>query len=221
MKTHLLVVGFMVLFSMTSVSSEFRKGAELFSTNCVLCHGSKGMGEGYLPMKLSGYPSTNLLTSFKAKEKRAISQVISNGVESPEINEYMPPWKGELSVEEIDHLAEFIVYLREDTVEALKLLKIEIGRTQKTVGDGKMIFKSRCILCHGIKGEGDGRLSKVINNPPPADLTASRLPASYLKLIIANGGQGVGRSPKMPPWGDLMADNEISAVIEYIMTIRD
>ena len=210
-----------LFFPLIVMSNEFKTGAKIFSIHCVLCHGSKGMGEGFLPMKLAGYPPTNLLITNKAKTRPEIIKVISQGLENEDINEYMPPWEKELPEADIHNLADFIIYLRTDTDKALKLLKVMVGKLKKTNTDGKKIFNSRCVLCHGKNGEGDGRLGKIIKNPPPIDLTASRVPADYLKMIIAKGGEGVGRSAQMPPWGDLMADNEITAVTEYILTIRD
>lgn len=86
---------------------------------------------------------------------------------------------------------------------------------------GQDIFASHCVLCHGKFGEGDGRMAKVIRNPPPADLTASRLPDDYLKQIISEGGAGVGRSPQMPPWGDQLSAAEIESLILYLKSLRD
>jgi len=94
-------------------------------------------------------------------------------------------------------------------------------RPQPILKKGQHIFHQRCELCHGSKGEGNGRMIKVVKAPPPADLTSSRLPDDYLTKIIAGGGRSVQRSSQMPPWGDELSEQEILAVIEYIKSIRD
>lgn len=60
----------------------------------------------------------------------------------------------------------------------------------------------------------------LLKNPPPFNLTLSRMPDAYLKKIIHGGGQGVGRSPRMPPWGTDLSGKEIESVILYIKKLR-
>lgn len=87
--------------------------------------------------------------------------------------------------------------------------------------NGQQIFQQRCVLCHGVNGEGDGRMAKVIKEPPPFDLTASRIPDEYMKDIIAKGSEAMGRSKHMPPWGDSLTEVQIEAVMLYIKALRD
>ncbi|MFK7816907.1 MAG: cytochrome c [Gammaproteobacteria bacterium] len=86
---------------------------------------------------------------------------------------------------------------------------------------GEKVYKARCALCHGESGQGDGRMSKVIKNPPPFDLTESVMPVEYLQLIVSNGGEPVGRSPQMPPWNDELTDTELESVVLYIHGLRN
>ncbi len=88
------------------------------------------------------------------------------------------------------------------------------------INQGSKIFISRCVLCHGETGKGDGKMSKIIIDPPPFDLTKSNAPYEYLRLIISNGGEQVGRSPQMPPWRDELSLAELDAVISYIQELR-
>ena len=87
-------------------------------------------------------------------------------------------------------------------------------------GKGADVF-GRCALCHGPEGRGDGKLAAVIKNPPPFNLTWSRLPDSYLRDIITKGGAGVGRSPRMPPWGGDLTSSEIESVMLHLKTLRE
>jgi cytochrome c oxidase cbb3-type subunit 3 len=84
----------------------------------------------------------------------------------------------------------------------------------------KNVYETRRVLCHGEKGLGDGRMSKVIKTPPPYNLTLSRLPKSYLMDIVSKGGAQMQRSPQMPPWGEQLSPSEINSVVDYIMQLR-
>lgn len=75
--------------------------------------------------------------------------------------------------------------------------------------------------CHGIYGEGDGNMAKIIRNPPPYNLTKSTQTEAYLKEIISKGGEAVSRSPQMPPWGEELNDSEIQSLILYLLTLRE
>lgn len=84
---------------------------------------------------------------------------------------------------------------------------------------GMVVFQTYCVLCHGEKGDGTGRLAtgKI---PPPANLTKTILNDEQLKAIIRGGGASVGRSEFMPPWGEELNDSQINDVIEYIHVLK-
>lgn len=86
---------------------------------------------------------------------------------------------------------------------------------------GGDIYRANCVLCHGEKGLGDGRMAKVITAPPPANLTKSRRSKAYMKKIITYGGGIMGRSPQMPVWGQELDEQQIKAVVDYIYRLRE
>ena len=49
---------------------------------------------------------------------------------------------------------------------------------------------------------------------------ASAYPDEYKELIIRKGGQAIGRSPYMPPWGDELDEQQIRDLIAYLRRIR-
>jgi mono/diheme cytochrome c family protein len=81
--------------------------------------------------------------------------------------------------------------------------------------DGALVFTTRCALCHGGDGHGDGRAARLYS-PPPADLTASWRSTEYKLNIVRGGGASLGRSPAMPAWADTLSDDEIAAVVRYV-----
>jgi len=195
-------------------------GADVFAERCVLCHGQQGMGEGKIPLKIKDYPDTNLATAHKAKTKEEVYKVVVFGGMLDDINIYMPPMGNELTWSELESVSMFVSQLRSDPAGEINRLKKALKSTKTSVDLGREIFQSRCVLCHGKYGLGDGRMSKIIKTPPPFNLTKSSMPLSYLKLIIAKGGEEIGRSKQMPPWGGQLTALEVDAVAEYVHNLR-
>lgn len=196
-------------------------GAGVYSARCVLCHGNKGMGEGLLPIRLKDYPNTSLLQANVAKDRQEILDATVFGARYEGLSKFMPPFGKELSWSELESVADFIVLLRSDKEKAYALLDNISTAGTATRKLGQQVFGTRCVLCHGQFGEGDGRMARLLKTPPPADLTASRLPDEYLREIIYKGGEAMGRSKHMPPWGDQLSKSEISSLILFLKSIRD
>jgi len=95
------------------------------------------------------------------------------------------------------------------------------GEPLHSLEKGATIYHDRCSLCHGKYGGGDGRMAKIITDPPPANLMLSRLSDDNLRKIIRNGGESVGRSPRMPAWKEEFSIEQINSVIIYIKSIRN
>ncbi|HEB92855.1 MAG TPA: c-type cytochrome [Gammaproteobacteria bacterium] len=112
----------------------------------------------------------------------------------------MPPWEGELSEEQI---RDVVAYL-------------QIATDSKRRGE--VVFKTNCILCHGLMADGKGRAARMYD-PPPANLTKSDKNDDYKRMIISRGGAAMGRSEFMPVWGDQLSAQEIEDVVAYLRTI--
>lgn len=84
---------------------------------------------------------------------------------------------------------------------------------------GKIAFSHYCVLCHGANGQGDGRAAKI-HNPRPANLTKSVYPPEYIAMIIRKGGEAMGRSKAMPPWGEQLTDEQMRDIVNHVMSIR-
>ena len=82
---------------------------------------------------------------------------------------------------------------------------------------GKRIFKTRCMICHGATGIGDGAGGKALN-PKPQNLT---LP------MVQNQTDGeifwkvsTGRNA-MIKWGPILSESERWDVVNYVRTLDD
>jgi len=91
--------------------------------------------------------------------------------------------------------------------------------------EGRLLFISYCLLCHGPDGKGGGPLARKMGIEP-ADLTVTIRTRSdvVLKRIISGEGRQLisGRdrhniiSDAMPEWKDVLSDREIESLIAYL-----
>lgn len=80
------------------------------------------------------------------------------------------------------------------------------------VAEGEQVWTSRCSLCHGAGGKGDGPASGPLN-PKPRDMTDKKWQASvddkHLETVIVKGGPGVNLSPMMAANPDLESKPDV------------
>ena len=215
--------GLVIVLSNTiafAAEDPIQMGARVFYERCVLCHGTSGMGEGLLPLRLEKYPNTNLVGGDEKPDRQKILKAIAIGGSDDTMSDYMPPMGNELTYTELNAVTDFVMILKTEPNKASKMLKQEAETGKPSTRLGQHLYITRCALCHGKFGEGDGRLSKVIKDPPPANLVKSTVPDTYLEKIIELGGEKMGRSPQMPPWGDQMHPFEIKSLVIYLQSIR-
>lgn len=84
---------------------------------------------------------------------------------------------------------------------------------------GGLVFTNYCVTCHGMNADGNGRAARLYN-PRPANLRMSDKNDAYLGLIIRRGGESMGRSPFMPPWGDELTDEQSNDLVAYLRSIN-
>ncbi|MCY1016532.1 c-type cytochrome [Pyxidicoccus sp. MSG2] len=85
--------------------------------------------------------------------------------------------------------------------------------------EAEEVFNSRCAVCHGPRGGGDGAASAGLT-PPPRNFQDKAWQAAvsdeHIEKIIAYGGGAVGRSPAMPPNPDLADKPVVRGLREHI-----
>jgi mono/diheme cytochrome c family protein len=81
-------------------------------------------------------------------------------------------------------------------------------------------YRTRCVLCHGETGKGDGAGALALD-PKPRDMSDPAWQAAvtdeYVERIIARGGVAVGKSPSMPPNPDLQSKPEIVRALRHLV----
>lgn len=168
------------------------RGGIVFKTYCSLCHGETADGQGRASHLYPG-----LRTRISTQTEKYYRTVILGGGPAGGMSEYMPPWNDELSAEQV-----------RDVLAYLKIVTDPVTR-------GEVVFKTNCILCHGLKGDGKGRAAKLYD-PPPANLTTSDKNTDYKIAIVSYGGEAMGRSAVMPVWSEQLSEQQIKDVVAYI-----
>ncbi|MBL8345322.1 MAG: c-type cytochrome [Rubrivivax sp.] len=91
--------------------------------------------------------------------------------------------------------------------------------TDAAIFRGGLVYANYCVTCHGINADGNGRAARLYS-PRPANLRTSDKNNGYLALIVRLGGEKLGRSPKMPPWGEELTDEQIRDVAAFVRSVN-
>jgi mono/diheme cytochrome c family protein len=148
------------------------RGKEIYDTKCAVCHGDTGDGKGpagvALPLKPPDF-----------RDKAGVAEMrdnywfwrVSEGGQSEPFKSKgsaMPPWKGELSVED-----RWAVMAYQHTFSGHQGPHVPWEHPE-TVVMGRDIFRMSCIACHGVDGKGDGSVGATLSPrraPQPRDFT--------------------------------------------------
>ena len=186
------------------------EGRGLYVSYCQLCHGTSGKGDGPLAkaMKIS---QVDLTTTVRARSdtflKRTISgkgrQTITGRDRHNLLSDAMPEWKDIFSESQLKSL---IAYLR------------FLGNTKHDLmgdpGVGLRLYQQYCQVCHGIEGEGDGIMTKLIGIIP-IDLTNSNETNRINNVdLVKNILDGKGKF--MPAWRGILSQSDVEALVSYI-----
>jgi mono/diheme cytochrome c family protein len=74
-------------------------------------------------------------------------------------------------------------------------------------GDGKALYGSKCVACHGADGKGQSAMAKKLG---VKDLTASALTAPQMEAIVTSG------KGKMTPFGGKLTPAEVKEVVAFV-----
>ena len=106
---------------------------------------------------------------------------------------------------------------------ALLLAAILPGLSEaQNQAEGKSLYTTYCVTCHGDKGKGDGVAAKGLPQKS-ADHTdgavMNQLSDKFLIDMIAKGGGAVGKSSFMPSWGAALNEKQIRDIVAFLRTI--
>jgi mono/diheme cytochrome c family protein len=88
---------------------------------------------------------------------------------------------------------------------------------------GQSLHIEHCVACHGLTGAADVVVMHMDETPPDQSdpVYMKTLPDPYLYIAICRGGEGIGKSYVMSPWGDYLTDQEIKDLIAWVRTFSN
>lgn len=91
------------------------------------------------------------------------------------------------------------------------------------VRNGRELYTEKCILCHGAQGEGWDWSKKVEKPPLPVPDLAQAAPRrsdQFLFEVVKGGGEAVGGTRFMPPFGFQLSDQEVWDLVAYMRSLE-
>src|SRR5207245_78218 len=153
-----------------------------YTTRCAVCHGDQGDGKGpaglALPLKPSDFRDKDGVAEMR--DNYWFWRVSEGGQVEPFKGKgsAMPPWKGQLSVEE-----RWAVMAYQHTFSGHQGPHVP-WEHPASVAMGRDIYAMACVMCHGAEGTGDGsvgpmlwrrRAPKTVAVPAAPPVTPERL----------------------------------------------
>lgn len=80
--------------------------------------------------------------------------------------------------------------------------------------DGAAVFKAKCAMCHGADGSASTGMGKSMGLKPLSSPEVQQMSDADLTALVTNG------KGKMPAYKGKLSDDEISAVVKYVKTLK-
>ena len=186
------------------------EGRRLYVSYCQLCHGIGGNGDGPLAKVMKISPA-DLTTTVRSRSDTILTKIITGegrqtitGRDRHNLlSDAMPEWKDVFNESQITAL---IAYLR------------FLSRTKHDLmGDpevGLQLYQKYCQVCHGVEGEGDGIMTKLMGIMPMdhtnPNVTNSLDNEELVKSILD------GKGMFMPAWRGILSQTDVEALVSYI-----
>jgi mono/diheme cytochrome c family protein len=107
----------------------------------------------------------------------------------------------------------------EEAARAGRELANPLPQTPATLDDGRGLYQTYCLVCHGANGKGDGPLVVAGKIPTPPAYTSDRVapfPPGRLFHVVTMGTQNAAGVQKMPSYAALLTPGERWMVVSYV-----
>jgi mono/diheme cytochrome c family protein len=91
---------------------------------------------------------------------------------------------------------------------------LALASTAFGAADGAAIFKAKCSMCHGPNGDASSGMAKGMGLKPLSSPEVQKMSDADLTALVTNG------KGKMPASKGKLTDDEISAVVKYVKTLK-
>ena len=211
-------------------------GKEVYGSNCAICHGANGQGNGWRAHMLYPKPRdfTRGIFRFKTTESgdlptdRDLFRTVSVGLQGTA----MPGWRFVLPEKErwavVAHLKTFSRYFEEELPADPISLGPEPAITPRVVELGRQLFqKVGCVECHGSQGYGDGPSARGMEDsfgslisPRNLHVTAEFKRGRTLRDVALTVSTGNDGTP-MPSFKDALTQAQVWALASFVMSLEE
>lgn len=213
-------------------NAQWNRGAYLVqgAGHCIACHSSRntlGASEGGLSggmIQTLGWYAPSLTSDAEAGlgswQEQHIVDLLQTGI-SPRATVFGP--MAEVVQQSLQHLntedvTAMAVYLKSLPATPAPALAMPAGaQVERVLTLGKEVYENNCMECHGADGKG------LPPHYPPLDGNRALTMKEAVNpiRIVLNGGfapatAGNPRPYGMPPYGHVLKDEEVAAVVSYI-----
>ena len=80
--------------------------------------------------------------------------------------------------------------------------------------DGAAVYKAKCQMCHGPYGDASSGMAKSMGLKPLNSADVQKTSATDMTALVTNG------KGKMPAFKGKLSDEEISAAVSYVKSLK-
>jgi len=186
------------------------EGRRLYVSYCQLCHGTGGEGDGPLAKVMKISPA-DLSTTVRSRSDTILTKIITGegrqtitGRDRHNLlNESMPEWKDVFSESQVKALIAYLRFLG--------------SKKHDLMGDpevGMQLYQKYCQVCHGVEGDGDGIMTKLMGIMPMDHTNPNETNSVDNEELVKSILDGKGRF--MPAWQGILSQDDVEALVSYI-----
>ena len=135
----------------------------------------------------------------------------------------MPKIKGRPTPKTLELIYRLLAHSKKQSKDGAYLeLTTHTPVTLRADTHGAKLYTRYCSMCHGDKGRQDGFNARYLPIKPArlADgQKMSKRPDDTIYDVLAVGGFVLGKSHRMPPWGETLSSSDLRSLVKYVRTL--
>jgi len=186
------------------------EGRRLYVSYCQLCHGTSGKGDGPLAKEMQISPA-DLTTTVRSRSDTILMKIITGegrqtitGRDRHNLlSDAMPEWKAIFSEAQLKALIAYLRFLS--------------NTRHDLMGDpevGLQLYQKYCQVCHGVEGDGDGIMTKLLGITPMDHTNPNETNLYDNEQLVKSILDGEGKF--MPAWRGILSQSDVEALVSYI-----
>jgi len=98
--------------------------------------------------------------------------------------------------------------------KSLILIACLVLASSAFAADGAAVYKAKCQMCHGPNGDASSGMAKSMGLKPLNSPDVQKTSAADMAALVTNG------KGKMPAFKGKLSDDEVTAVVGYVKSLK-